>query len=101
MLSYPYRNQNSVLPPGIYVYSSNFPAMMQQLAPTYNVPTEPVFMEHLLMQMGKKSRVVTIDGQQLDGVVTGVAIDHLQLTIGDSNYHIRFANIIYFITPKA
>ncbi|PMC36671.1 hypothetical protein CJ195_14675 [Bacillus sp. UMB0899] len=100
MLSYSYRNHNPVLPPGKYVYSSNFPVMMKQLSPTYNVPTEPVFMEHLLMQMEKKIRVVTIHGQQLDGVVTGVAIDHLQLTIGDSNYHIRFPNIIYFITPK-
>ncbi|WP_169908248.1 DUF2642 domain-containing protein [Metabacillus halosaccharovorans] len=52
------------------------------------------------MQMGKKIRVVTIHGQQLDGKVTGVAIDHLQLTIGDLNYHIKFASIIYFITPK-
>ncbi len=89
-----------MLPPGKYVYSSHFPAMMKQLSPTYNVPTEPVFMEHLLMQMGKKIRVVTIHGQQLDGKVTGVAIDHLQLTIGDLNYHIKFASIIYFITPK-
>jgi hypothetical protein len=96
---YPYRNQNFALPPGKYIYSSNFPIMMQQLSPSYIVPTEPVYMEHLLMHLGKTIKVVTINGQ-LDGKVTGVAIDHVQLTIGDSDYHIRYPNIIYFVTKQ-
>jgi hypothetical protein len=99
MQGYPYRNQALATPPGKYVYSSNFPLMMQQLSPSYMISTEPVFMEHLLINLGKTIKVVTTHGQ-LEGKITGVAIDHVQLTIGDFNYHIRFPNIIYFITKK-
>lgn len=99
MQGYPYNNQHVALPPGKYMYSNNFPSIMQQLSPTYIVPTEPVYFEHLLMHVGKTIRVVTTNGT-LEGKVTGVAIDHLQLTIDDFNYHIRFPQITYFITKN-
>jgi hypothetical protein len=86
----------SVLPPGKYKYSKFFPFMMQQLSPTYTISTEPVFLDHLLMNIGRTIRVVTTN-ESLEGKLTGVAIDHLQLTVGDVNYHIRLQHVSYFI----
>ena len=90
-----HQNHKFALPPGQYKYSNHFPDIMQQLSPAYTVATEPVFLDHLLMNIGKTIRVVTI-GESLEGKLTGVAIDHIQLTIGNENYHIRLQHIIYF-----
>jgi len=96
MHNFPNGNHQQALPPGQYMYSKQFPQIMQQLSPTYTVPAEPVFLDHLLMNIGKTIQIKTID-ESLEGILTGVAIDHLQLTVGDLNYHIRLAHIIYFI----
>ncbi|MDL4842373.1 DUF2642 domain-containing protein [Aquibacillus rhizosphaerae] len=95
----PYMHQQTPLPPGKYVYSNNFPAVMEQIAPIYTIPTKPVFFDHLMMHLDKTIRVITLNGP-LEGTLTGVAIDHLQLTIGDYNYHVHYPNITYFVTPK-
>lgn len=96
MQNYPYGSQDNVLPPGHYAYTSNFPQTMKTLSPTFTIPTEPVFFDHLMMNLGKTITIVTMK-ESLKGKLTGVAIDHLQLSIGDLKYHIRYPQITYFI----
>jgi len=81
MQNYPYGNQDTVLPPGHYAYTNNFPQTMKTLSLTYTIPTEPVCLDHLLMNLGKTITVVTMK-ESLKGKLTGVAIDYLQLSIG-------------------
>ncbi|WP_050182826.1 DUF2642 domain-containing protein [Domibacillus robiginosus] len=92
-----YRNhtKKTLLPPGQYLYSPQFPSIMQHLSPVYTVQAEPVFLDHLLMHSGKTIQVVTTGGL-LTGKLTGVAIDHLQLTIDNVHHHIRYPHIISF-----
>ena len=87
---------NQALPPGYYKYSNHFPKSIKQLSPIYTVPTEPVFMDHLVMNIDKKIQVTTISGT-LEGILSGVAIDHIQLNDGPKNYHIRMQHITYFV----
>lgn len=68
---------------------------MKTLSPTYTIPTEPVFFDHL-SNLGKTITIVTMK-ESLKGKISGVAIDHLQLSIGDLKYHIRYPQITYFI----
>ncbi len=96
MYPYLYRNQTESVPPGQYKYSNNLPVIMNQLSPNSTLSTEPVFLDHLLMNIGRKIKVVTIN-EKLEGILTGVAIDHIQLTIDHLNYHIRFQHITYFV----
>ncbi len=84
-----------MLPPGYYVHSPGFPAMMNNLCPAYWVQVEPVFLDHLHMNLGKRLEVATVIGP-LTGTLTGIAVDHLQLTVNQTNYHIRYAHIVYF-----
>jgi hypothetical protein len=89
MQNYPYTNQDTVLPPGHYAYTNNFPQTMKTLSPTYTIPTEPVFFDHLMMNLGKTITIVTM--KESKGKLTGVvAIDHLQLSIGDLNPQITY-----------
>lgn len=99
MQPYPYRTPYWSIPPGKYNHSDNLLEMMQSIAPIYTIPTEPVFFDQLLKNVGKTIRIVTLNGS-FEGKLTGVAIDHLQLTIGDANYHVRFAHISFFVTKK-
>ena len=43
---------------------------------------EPAFIEHLLRHKGAKV-VIMITAGKVDGILSGVAVDHLQLTVGD------------------
>ncbi|WP_081092314.1 DUF2642 domain-containing protein [Peribacillus simplex] len=95
MQSPPNNAYREILPPGHYAYSSGFPTMMKNVSPTYTIPTEPVFLDHLLMNLEKTIVVATTMGA-LEGKLTGVAIDHIQLTIGNINYHIRHQHIVYY-----
>ncbi|MBO0997561.1 DUF2642 domain-containing protein [Bacillus sp. SD075] len=95
MQSFPYEPYRETLPPGQYAYTSGFPAMMRNLSPTYTIPTEPVFLDHLLMNLEKTIIVVTTNGT-LEGKLTGVAIDHIQLTVRNLNHHIRYQHIVYY-----
>jgi putative effector of murein hydrolase len=83
------------LPPGYYFYSNQFPAMMSTLSPTYTIVAVPVFMNHLMQQNGKNITVVTVNGT-LEGLLSGIAVDHLQLTVNGVNHHIRYPHIVYF-----
>ncbi|OCA92842.1 DUF2642 domain-containing protein [Pseudobacillus wudalianchiensis] len=97
MKRYPYNDTkvNSLFPPGQYSYSSTFPSIMQSLSPSYTIQAEPVFLDHLLTYVGENIHVATVN-ESLEGTLTSVAIDHLQLTVDDVNYHIRYPHIIYF-----
>jgi cation diffusion facilitator CzcD-associated flavoprotein CzcO len=83
------------LPPGYYLYTSQLPVMMKNISPIYTIPTEPVFLDHLLMHMGQRIHVETVTGG-LQGVLTGAAVDHLQLTVDGVHFHIRYQHMIYF-----
>ncbi|UFU01108.1 hypothetical protein KO561_09300 [Radiobacillus kanasensis] len=56
--NYPQMNHQVPLPPGYYMYSTNFPSMMNQISPTYTIPTKPVYVDHLLMYLNKTIQVV-------------------------------------------
>ncbi|WP_375088487.1 hypothetical protein [Peribacillus sp. RS7] len=68
---------------------------MKSSSPTYTIPTEPVFFDHLLMNLGKTITAVPIN-ESLKGKLTGVA-NHQQLSIGDLKHHIGFPQVSYFI----
>lgn len=97
MKRYTYNNAkaNSLFPPGQYSYSDTFSSIMKSLSPSYTIPAEPVFLDHLLMHVGEEIRVV-MGNDSLEGTLTSVAIDHLQLTIDGISYHIRYPHITYF-----
>lgn len=83
------------LPPGQYPYSPALPQIMNALAPSYVIPAEPVFMDHLLMHVDQNVRIQTITGP-LVGKLAGVAVDHLQVNVDGVAHHVRFAHITYF-----
>lgn len=62
----------------------------------YVTPFDPVFIDHLSRHQGQHLVVVTTVGQ-IEGVLTGVAVDHIQLNVSeDRALHIRVAQIVYF-----
>lgn len=62
----------------------------------YIALVEPMFMDHLLKHKGAKITVVTTAGK-VEGILSGVAADHIQLTVGDNKaLHIRLAQVVYF-----
>jgi hypothetical protein len=83
------------LPPGQYPYSPALPQIMNALTPTYVIPAEPVFMDHLLMHVEKNIRVKTVEGT-LVGKLAGVAVDHIQINVEGVPHHVRLHHIIYF-----
>lgn len=88
-------NPHGLLPPGEYIYSNQLPTTMKFTSPSYSIVMEPIFFDHLMLHLNQNIRVVTVT-EALVGKLTGVAIDHLQLTINGENYHIRYPYIIYF-----
>ncbi len=53
-------------------------------------------MGHLLKHKGAKITVVTTAGK-VEGILSGVTADHIQLTVGDNKaLHIRLAQVVYF-----
>ncbi|MZP30435.1 DUF2642 domain-containing protein [Heliobacterium undosum] len=57
---------------------------------------DPVFIDHVTRHMGQQMTVMTTAGK-LEGVLTGVAVDHIQLNIDkDKALHVRIAQIVYF-----
>lgn len=84
-----------ILPPGYYMYSDQLANTMKSTQPGYSVKFDPIFFDHLLLHLNKKIQVTTTN-EKLVGILTGVAVDHLQLTIDDVDYHIRIQHVIYF-----
>ncbi|MRH42749.1 DUF2642 domain-containing protein [Aquibacillus halophilus] len=87
--------ESESLPPGVYVYTSELPEMMEKNQPSYSINLEPVWLNHLLMHLNKDLQVVTVSGT-LEGKLTGAAVDHLQLTVQGIDYHIRYPHVVYF-----
>jgi hypothetical protein len=79
------------------MYSNLLPHTMITTSPAYTIKMEPIFFDHLLLHLNKnkKIRVVLVNGS-LEGMLTGVAIDHLQLTIDGENYHVRYPQVVDF-----
>lgn len=77
------------------MYSNLLPHTMMTTSPAYTIKMEPIFFDHLLLHLNKKVKVVLVNGS-LEGMLTGVAIDHLQLTIDGENYHVRYPQVVYF-----
>lgn len=90
----PYFN-DQLIPPGYYIHSSKLLNTMKVTDPTYSIKLEPIFFDHLMLHLNKKLLIKTIN-EKLEGTLTGVAVDHLQLTIEGIDYHIRYDHVIYF-----
>lgn len=93
--NYYYRQHHTELPPGYYIHSEQLPHTIKATNPTYWVSFEPIFFDHLMLHLNKKIKVKTVN-ETLVGVLTGVAIDHFQLTIDGVDYHIRNEHTIHF-----
>lgn len=75
-------------------YAPRTPAIPQPAH--YATLVEPVFIEHLLRHKGAKVVIMTTAGK-VEGILSAVAVDHLQLTVGDNKaLHIRLAEVVYF-----
>ncbi|SDJ82044.1 DUF2642 domain-containing protein [Sediminibacillus albus] len=83
---------NHMPSPSTPVYS--VPALPQ---PTqYTSPFEPVYVDHLSRHQGKQISVVTTAGT-VEGILSGVAVDHIQLNLSETRaVHVRIAQIVYF-----
>lgn len=92
---FPHLHNHGVLPPGYYIHSGQLLNTMTVTQPNYYIKLEPIYFDHLMLHLNKRIQVSTIN-EKLTGVLTGVAVDHLQLTVEGVNYHIRFENITYF-----
>ena len=82
-----------------HLNSDQLPMMQLTLTPHHMINAEPVFLEHLLVRLGKTIQIVTFNGT-MEGVLTGVSKDHLQLSIGEEYHHIRFKQVIYYKKDK-
>lgn len=92
---YRQHQHQSELPPGYYIHSDQLPNTMKATRPTYWVNFEPIFFDHLMLHLNKKLKVKTVN-ETLVGVLTGVAVDHFQLTVDSVDYHIRNEQTIHF-----
>ncbi|SDL90443.1 DUF2642 domain-containing protein [Sediminibacillus halophilus] len=83
---------NQMPSPTTPVYS--VPALPQ---PTqYMAPFEPVYIDHLSRHQGQQIGVMTTAGK-VEGLLSGVAVDHIQLNISKTRaFHIRISQIVYF-----
>lgn len=62
----------------------------------YTTPLDPVFVDHSGKHHGHSIAVMTTAGK-VEGNLTGVAVDHIQLETSDGKaLHIRIAQIVYF-----
>ncbi|PZD94450.1 hypothetical protein DNH61_18845 [Paenibacillus sambharensis] len=61
----------------------------------YGLSYEPVFVDHLSRHTGQQIGVVTTAGR-VEGILSGVAVDHIQLNAGGKALHMRIAQIVYF-----
>ncbi|MCP8615399.1 DUF2642 domain-containing protein [Salirhabdus salicampi] len=95
----PHTHNTGLLPPGYYMHSPNLKNTMKSTNPSYHIDLEPVFHEHLMLHLNQRVQVATIN-EKLTGKLSGVAIDHLQLTVDGVDYHIRFEHVIYFKLAK-
>jgi hypothetical protein len=62
----------------------------------YVTPLDPVYVDHLSRHKDQYMVVMTTAGK-VEGVLTGVAVDHIQLNVSEEKaVHIRISQIVYF-----
>jgi hypothetical protein len=66
----------------------------------YFTQLDPVFIQHMSRHQGQEIALMTTD-ERVEGVLAGVAVDHVQLNLKDRAIHIRISQIIYFEGPLA
>ncbi|WP_110926858.1 DUF2642 domain-containing protein [Bacillus massiliglaciei] len=66
----------------------------------YITQLDPVFVQHLSRHQGQKMAVMTTVGR-IEGILAGVAVDHIQINLEDRSLHIRIPHIVYFEGPLA
>lgn len=77
-------------------YSPIYPVQSVPQPTQYVTPLEPVYIDHLSRHESQHIVVITTAGK-FEGVLTGVAVDHIQLNITEEKaVHIRIAQIVSF-----
>lgn len=85
-------------------YVSQMPAPCTPIYPVpavpqptqYVTPLDPVYVDHLSRHENQHIVVMTTAGK-VEGVLTGVAVDHIQLNISEEKaVHIRISEIVFF-----
>jgi hypothetical protein len=77
-------------------YSPVYPIPVVPQPSQYVTPLDPVYIDHLSRHKGQKITVMTTAGK-LEGVLTGIAVDHIQVSISEERaLHIRIAEIVFF-----
>ncbi|MFF2886582.1 DUF2642 domain-containing protein [Paenibacillus sp. NPDC057967] len=72
------------------------PAAAIPQAMQYVTSLDPVYVDHLGRHKGLAVSIMTTAGL-LSGVLSGIAVDHIQLTLDNNRaVHIRIAQIVYF-----
>jgi len=85
-------------------YIGGAPAAATPIMPAPSIPQsmqyvtalDPVFVDHIGRHKGLAISVMTTAGP-LSGILSGIAVDHIQLTLENNRaLHIRIAQIVYF-----
>ncbi|MFD2680333.1 DUF2642 domain-containing protein [Bacillus seohaeanensis] len=85
-------------------YVNQLPAPATPISPVpsipqptqYVTPLDSVYVDHLSRHQGQHMVVMTTAGK-VEGVLTGVAVDHIQLNVSEEKaVHIRISQIVYF-----
>jgi len=85
-------------------YVNQMPVSYTPILPVAAVPQsaeyvsslEPVYIDHLSRHKGQHLVVMTTAGK-VEGTLTGVAVDHIQLDVEEGKaLHIRIAQIVFF-----
>jgi hypothetical protein len=69
------------------------PAVPQSTA--YVSQLDPVYVDHLSRHKGQHIVVMTTAGE-VEGILSGIAVDHVQLSLGEKAFHVRIDQIVYF-----
>ncbi|WP_184403477.1 DUF2642 domain-containing protein [Geomicrobium halophilum] len=84
-------NQNQVL------YSPIFPVPAVPQPTFYVTSLDPVFVDHLSRHTDMEIMVETTSGKVVEGLLTAVAVDHIQININeDRAIHLRISEIVFF-----
>ncbi|MGG6310341.1 DUF2642 domain-containing protein [Paenibacillus macerans] len=76
-------------------FSTIFPVPMVPQPNQYVTRLDPVFVDHLSRHKGRPISLMTTAGK-LEGILSGIAIDHVQLSMDHKAIHVRIAQIVYF-----
>ncbi|ANE48827.1 hypothetical protein SY83_09835 [Paenibacillus swuensis] len=82
------------------VHSPIIPILGVPQPNVYVTDLDPVFVQHMSRHQGQPFAVMTTVGR-IEGILAGVAVDHIQINLDDRSVHIRIAQIVYFEGPLA